>query len=125
MKRTLSIFSTGLLLFLLFSCTSQEERRKEYIENTPAYEQFHTIFKEEPSAEDIGKLMDAILDQYHMEHTEKNKQRLGSVFYDLRTKSAIGITEMQLMKYVYQNYNPKEDFVLCASKAAVVLEYTK
>jgi len=124
----LVVFGVIILLGKIFGGSdkrTEAQINNDAVNSTPAYEQFHSVFKGEPETEDISKLMDGILDQYHMEHTEINKQKLGSVFYSLRTKSAIGISEMQLMKYAYQNYDPKDSFVVCASKAAVVLEYTK
>ncbi|MDN5288176.1 MAG: hypothetical protein JWR38_4450 [Mucilaginibacter sp.] len=126
MKNLLKAFF-AIFLLVTISCNQQSAkgRQNDYVNNTPAYEQFHTIFKGEPSAEDIGRLMDAILDMYHYPKMEQTKQKFGSMFYGLRKNSVAGVSEMELMKYMYQNPNNIDPPTTAAAKALIILDNTK
>ncbi len=94
------------------------------VSTVPAYEQFSVVFKGNPSVEKIQLLMDAILDQYSLEHTEINKQKIGSALVAMSQKSPIGTTEMQILKYMYQNPDLVDTPPVAIAKASVILDKT-
>lgn len=101
-----------------------DDKSSSYKEQTPAYEQFHVVFKGEPEVQDIQKLMDAILDQYQMEKTELNKHKFGSALLKMQQTSPTGVSEMQIMKYMYQNSDASTPLPTAIGKAAYILEMT-
>jgi uncharacterized phage-associated protein len=112
-----------LIIPVIYSCGNATSR--ESSNNTTPYEQFHVVFSGNPSVEEIQNLMDAIIDQYGMENTDKLKHQIASALLSMRNESAIGVTEMDIMKYMYQN--PKLDKPLpnAIAEASFILEKTK
>lgn len=115
-----------LLLFILsgslMSCANEAQIANE--EKPPAYEQFHDVFRGSPEVQDIQNLMDAILDQYQMEKNELNKQKFGSALLKMQQISPTGITEMEIMKYMYQHPDTSLSLPTAIATATAILEQT-
>lgn len=84
----------------------------------------HSVFQGEPDTESISKLMNAVLDQYKMEQSEENEEKFGSALLSMRQRSAVGVNEMQILKYMYQHPNTAVTLPTQIGTVATILETT-
>ena len=112
-----------LMVASFVGCTNVEPKSDS--DSVPVYEQFQTVFKGNPRAEEIQKLMDAIIEQYGMENTDKLKNQIASALLGMSNDSAVGVTEMDIMKYMYQNPQLAKPLPTAIAEAAFILEKIK
>ncbi len=91
----------------------------------PAYEMMTVAFEGNPPISQIKPLMEAIMKKYDIPIDEDHLMKVSSVAVSLRKKSAVGVTEMDLLKHIYQNGNPLYTFAEQAAHSMVYLEYNK
>ena len=65
-----------------------------------AFEMLPIVFEGNPSLESVKKLLSAVMDKYHLEINYENINRCGSAVLGLRQASAVGVTEMDLLKHM-------------------------
>lgn len=68
-----------------------------------AYEMMHTVFVGNPEISVIKPLIEKILKMYSLPNTEEYRLKISSAVLSLRKSSAIGVTEMDILKHTYQN----------------------
>jgi len=89
------------------------------------YEILHLIFQDQPDIESIKKLADPVLTQHGLDISYKNLETLGSALLGLRQRSAVGVTEMEILKHMYQNGSHDNDFLKQVAISAFYLEQNK
>jgi len=145
MKKRLLIFITGGFI-LLISCRNEgtpsdlsisdiDTSRSQLVERSPivntgkssdeAYNMLHVVFEGEPDINVIKKLMKAVLDKYGLEENYEILNRTGSALLTLRQSSAVGVTEMEILKHMYQLGDAKKTFPNQAAISATILEQYK
>jgi homoaconitase/3-isopropylmalate dehydratase large subunit len=87
-----------------------------------AYDMLHVVFEGNPEKEVIRKLMSAVMAKYNIEENYENLNRCGSALLGLKQSSAIAITEMQILKHMYQHGDSGYNFPTQAAISAVFLE---
>lgn len=90
-----------------------------------AFEMLPVVFEGNPSLESVKKLLSAAMDKYHLEVNYENINRCGSAVLSLREASAVGVTEMELLKHMYQQGDESLSFPNHAGVSATILEAYK
>lgn len=90
-----------------------------------AYTMMETAFEGYPKKSEIQPMMKKVMDMYGYPETEENLQRFGSVLVSLRKNSVLGVTEMDILKHVYQFGSTDIDFPEQAAISALYLEKYK
>jgi hypothetical protein len=122
-----------LLSSIIFAACSNKENTsttphiKEDIVNSSksadeAYDMLHVVFAGEPEKESIQKLMSPVMKSYGLEENYENLNRCGSALLSMRKSSAIGITEMEILKHMYQHGSTSNPFPTQAAISALYLE---
>jgi len=60
----------------------------------------HEVFKGKPERAATKKLMTAVMTRYNIEENHENLDRCGSALLSMKKSSAIGVTEMQILKHM-------------------------
>lgn len=90
-----------------------------------AFAMLPVVFEGNPSLESVKKLLSAVMDKYHLEVNYENINRCGSAVLSLREASAVGVTEMELLKHMYQEGDDRLSFPDQAGVSATILEAYK
>ncbi|MEE1884381.1 hypothetical protein [Pedobacter flavus] len=88
------------------------------------YHLLHVAFQNEPEAESIKKFVDPILKRHGHDIDFDNINRLGSMMIGIRKRSAVGVTEMDVLKHMYQNGSSNNTLIEQAAISAFYLEKT-
>jgi uncharacterized protein YpuA (DUF1002 family) len=110
-------------LFLLFSCG--ESHVEEENEEPSVYEMMETAFEDSPKESEIKPLMEDVMKTYNIEINDKNLEKVASMLIDLRKKSKVGVTEMDILKDIYQNGLSTQNLPDQAALSFLFLEKTK
>lgn len=119
MKITPVIFS---VLLLFASCGNNQSDENE---NPSAYEMMETAFEGFPDESEIKPMMEAVLKNYNMAITDDNLEKVASTLINLRKESKVGVTEMDILKHIYQNGSTANSFPDQAAISFLYLESTK
>jgi cytochrome bd-type quinol oxidase subunit 1 len=90
-----------------------------------AYEMMETAFEGYPNKSDLKPMMESVMNRHKLEVNEVNLQKVGSMLVSLRKASKVGVTEMEILKHIYQNGSEKISLPDQAGISAVELELTK
>jgi hypothetical protein len=117
MKKLL-LFST--LFMAVISCSDNKS-------STPpdAYTMMETAFEGYPRKSEIQPMMQKVMEMYGYPETEENLQKFGSVLVSLRKESILGVTEMDILKHIYQFGSTDITFPQQAAISAVYLSKYK
>lgn len=113
-----------------FIITNEEGNKTSNIVDTgksadEAFEMLPIVFEGNPSLESVKKLLSAVMDKYHLEVNYENINRCASAVLSLREASAVGVTEMDLLKHMYQQGDDRLSFPNQAGVSATILEAYK
>ena len=98
----------------------------ETAENTnDIYEKIHVAFEGMPEIEKVKPLMEAVMEKYNLPITTENINKCGSALVSLKHESKIGITEMEILKHMYQKGEINVNFPTQAAMSLMYLEGTK
>jgi len=86
-----------------------------------AFEMLPIVSEGNPSLESVKKLLSDVMDKYHLEVNYENINRCGSAVLSLREASAVGVTEMELLKHMYQEGDDRLSFPEQAGVSATIL----
>jgi len=78
-----------------------------------------------PKEDVIKPLMEAVMKRYQLSINRDNLLKCASALVSLRKESTIGVTEMQILKHMYQKGVSKTTFPKQAALSASILELTK
>lgn len=111
----------AMIMMALFSCTGENKTT----ESADAYTMMETAFEGYPRKSEIQPIMQKVMQMYGYPETEENLQKFGSVLISLRKNSVLGITEMDILKHVYQFGSTDITFDQQAAISSVYLEKYK
>ena len=114
------LFFTALLLAVI-SC----EKESSQPNSIDAYSMMETAFEGYPAKSEIQPIMQSVLNKYNLEESEENLQKVGSVLVSLRKQSVLGVTELEILKHIYQHGSSSISFPGQAAISATILEKTK
>lgn len=114
---------TVLISFLIFNSCGSGEAKKS-IDDTNEYEVIETTFNGNPSKEEIQPMLEAVMQRCSMETNRQNILSAANVLLVLRKKSVVGVTEMDILKHMYQK-GISNSFETQAALSATILETSK
>lgn len=124
MGKSIKLFGVSLLvLILLFSNGLINQAKGQ--NRTTAYEMMTAVFIGHPSISKIKPLMEGVMEKYKLPNTEENRKKVSSMLVALRERSAVGVTEMEILKHMYQKGNPNIKITEQAGISFTILEHTK
>ena len=121
-KNSLKVFVLSIFLSFAFSCGEKktETKNDEVVEtsnpsstttesstsseNTQpnAYGMMEVAFEGNPSTNEIQPMMEEVMKNYKLEVNEENLQKVASMLVSLRKESKVAVTEMEILKNIYQ-----------------------
>ena len=70
----------------------------------------HVVFESNPARGAIKKLVRAVMTKYNIEENYENMNRCGLALLIMKKSSTIGVTEMQILKHMYQYGDAAQTF---------------
>lgn len=116
---------TSPIIFTILLLTSCGNSQSEQKENPTAYEMMETAFEGYPSKSEIQPMIEAVMKRYDMTVTDESLQRVGNMLVVLRKESKVGVTEMEILKHIYQNGSTTNTLPDQAAISFLYLESTK
>jgi PBP1b-binding outer membrane lipoprotein LpoB len=89
------------------------------------YEMMQVAFEGSPEISKIKPMLEAILEKYDLPKTDEYRLKVGSMLVSLRKASTVGVTEMEILKHIYQNGSNKISLPDQAGLSATLLEKSK
>jgi hypothetical protein len=89
------------------------------------YEMMHVAFEGMPDETRIKALVEGVMDKYNLPKTNETARKIGSLALDLRKKSVVGFTEMELLTHIFQHGSTTLTFPQQAALSSVVLDKSK
>jgi hypothetical protein len=89
------------------------------------YEMMHHAFIGTPEIEDFKPMLDDVMERYKMPITDENALKVGNMLVALRKDSKVGVTEMDILKHIYQKGSANISLAEQAGISAAELETTK
>lgn len=89
------------------------------------YEVMHVAFEDSPEIDKIKPLLEAVMATYGFDKTDDNRLRVANMLVTLRKKSAAGVTEMELLKHIYQHGSNRLSLPEQAALSSISLEQSK
>jgi len=100
MKNLFKVITLGLLFsIILTNCGSPSN---EIEKEATAYETMELLFEGYPATSEIQPMLETVMTRFDVEITEENLKIYGGELYSRRKKSLVGVTEMEILKDVYQ-----------------------
>ena len=100
------------------------ERTSSSNEKDP-YEMMQVAFEGSPEISKIKPMLEAVLEKYDLPKTDEYRLKVGSMLVSLRKASAVGVTEMEILKHIYQNGSNKISLPDQAGLSATLLKTSK
>lgn len=92
---------------------------------TDPYEMMSAVFVGKPKKSAIQPMLEDVMKRYKLEVNRENLIRVASVLLDMRKASKIGVTEMEILKHMYQRGAKNTNFPNQAAVSATYLEIVK
>ena len=89
------------------------------------YKILHRDFAGMPKKEDIKSMMEVVMKRHHFPIHEDNILRFGISLVALRNQSLAGVTEMDILKHMYQYGDTTKSLGEQCTVSAYILEKTK
>lgn len=122
MKKLIKLSFVLATTISIASCSC--EHKKEPIPKNP-YEIMAVAFEGFPEKNSISAMMEPVMDRHKIEKTDKNRTDFADMLLRLRKGSALGVTEMDILKHMYQKGSGSNTLVQQAALSATYLEETK
>jgi hypothetical protein len=90
-----------------------------------AYEIMHVAFVGSPDIESIRPMLESVMETYGFIKTDDNRLKIGNMLVTLRQSSAVGVTEMDILKHIYQYGSNAITLPEQAGLSATLLETSK
>lgn len=94
-------------------------------DNSNAIEKIHIAFDGMPDEESVKKLIEAVMHRYGIIINNENTLRVANVLVTLKNESKVGVTEMDILKHIYQKGTNQLQFSEQAALSATILETNK
>lgn len=89
------------------------------------YKVIHMAFDGFPDKEDIQPMLEAVMKRYNIPTTNDNILKVGNILVVLRKESNVGVTEMEILKHIYQKGSSAITLPEQAGISSVLLEQSK
>lgn len=89
------------------------------------YEVIHIAFEGFPDKEEVQPMLEAVMRRYDMPVTNDNILKVGNMLVVLRKESKVGVTEMEILKHIYQKGSSSITLPEQAGISSVLLEQSK
>ncbi len=89
------------------------------------YEVIHIAFEGFPDKEVVQPMMEAVMKRYNMTITNDNILKVGNMLVVLKQESKVGVTEMDILKHIYQKGSASVTLPEQAGISSTILEATK
>jgi len=89
------------------------------------YEKIHIAFEGFPNIEVIKPLLESVMTRYNIIINNDNILKCANVLITLKNDSKVGVTEMDILKHIYQKGTSKIDYATQAAISYTYLESTK
>jgi hypothetical protein len=90
-----------------------------------AFEKIHIAFGGMPDIEKVKPLLEAVMNRYKIVINNDNVLKVANVLVALKNESKVGVTEMEILKHIYQNGLTGVDYPTQAGLSAGLLEQYK
>lgn len=90
-----------------------------------AYEKIHLAFEGMPEVERVKPLLDAVMKRYNITINNSNVLKCANVLMVMKKASKVGVTEMEVLKHIYQKGTSTIDYPTQAAMSATYLEQSK
>jgi len=99
--------------------------RTSIVEEKDPYEIMEVAFEGYPEISKIKPMLEAVLEKYDLPKTDEYRLKVGSMLVSLRKESVLGVTEMEILKHIYQHGSNKISLPFQAAISATLLESRK
>lgn len=82
------------------------------------------VFTGRPDKEDIEPQLEAVMNLYNIPITDDNLLKIANMLYVLKKESKVGVTELQILKNIYQTGYTGNTLEYQAALSATLLEHT-
>ncbi len=107
------------------STPSSSSASNSAIEDKDPYEVIHVAFEGFPDKEVVQPMMEAVMKRYNMTITNDNILKVGNMLVVLKKESVVGVTEMDILKHIYQKGSSSITLPEQAGISSVLLEQSK
>lgn len=90
-----------------------------------AYEKIHIAFEGMPEIDKVKPLLETTMSRYNIIINNENVLKCANVLVALKNDSKVGVTEMDILKHMYQKGSSNVDYATQAAISATHLEQTK
>jgi hypothetical protein len=90
-----------------------------------AYEKIHVAFEGMPNIEDVKPLLEEVMSRYNLPVTNQQVLKCANVLVVFHNESKVGVTEMDILKHMYQRGTKGLDFATQATISFSWLERHK
>jgi hypothetical protein len=107
------------------STYSSSENSSSSTSGKDPYEVMHVVFEGSPEIEKIKPMFEAVMETYNFPKTDDNRLKIANMLVTLKQSSAVGVTEMDILKHIYQHGSDKITLPEQAGLSATLLETSK
>ena len=107
------------------SVTTTETSKSSESTQPTAYSMMEVAFEGNPSTSEIKPMMEEVMKAYNLEVNEENLQKVASMLVSLRKESKVAVTEMEILKNIYQKGDRNVPLTTQAAISLMNLEQTK
>ena len=101
------------------------ERTSSSVAEKDPYEMMQVAFEGSPEISRIKPVLEAVIQKYDLPKTNEYRLKVGSMLVSLRKASAVGVTEMEILKHIYQHGSNQISLPDQAGISARLLETSK
>lgn len=105
--------------------TQSSSSSSSSIADKDPYEVIHIAFEGFPDKEDVQPMLEVVMKRYDMTVTNDNIIKVGNMLVTLRQDSKVGVTEMEILKHIYQKGSSSLTLPEQAGISSVLLEQSK
>ena len=107
------------------STQSSSSSSSSSIADKDPYEVIHIAFEGFPDKEEVQPMLEAVMKRYNMTVTNDNILKVGNMLVVLKKESKVGVTEMDILKHIYQKGSSSITLPEQAGISSVLLEQSK
>jgi hypothetical protein len=89
------------------------------------YEKIHIAFEGFPDIESVKPLLEAVMKRHNITINNENILKCANVLVVFKNDSKVGVTEMEILKHIYQKGSSSIDYPTQAAVSYTYLETTK
>lgn len=107
------------------STSSATSQSSSSIADKDPYEVIHIAFEGFPDKEVVQPMLEEVMKRYNMAITNDNILKVGNMLIVLQKESKVGVTEMEILKHIYQKGSSSITLPEQAAISSLLLEQSK